>query len=72
MTLPALKSFILKIDHKVRLDLIDNGSLEKADKQMFKQHFSAVNIIPIASIELHGCRSRGLPRYKLWNYCLTN
>jgi hypothetical protein len=59
MTLLALKSFILKMNHKVRLDLIDDGSLKEADKQMLKQHFSAVNIIPISTIDLHGCPQGG-------------
>lgn len=59
MTLLALKSFILNLSIKVRLDLIDDGSLTDADKQVFNQHFSEVNIIPIASIELHGCPRGG-------------
>ncbi|WP_412971992.1 hypothetical protein [Glaciecola sp. MF2-115] len=59
MTLLALKSFILNLKIKVRLDLIDDGSLTETDKEIYKQHFSEVNIIPMDSVELNGCPQGG-------------
>lgn len=59
MTIVALKSFIHRLGLKIRLDLIDDGSLTNSDKAQLRSHFPSVNIIAICSVDLKGCPSGG-------------
>lgn len=53
MHLLAVKSFYARMGHG-KIVIIDDGSLTEQDKEIFRHHFVAPDIVPLKSIDLDG------------------
>lgn len=58
MTLLAIKSFLLHFGD-ANVELIDDGSLTKSDKDILKKHLLGCKIIPIGNIDIGKCPKGG-------------